>query len=215
VRKEGSGGRLECCFCGQKNTHTAQFLLRHISKSSEYVFGFLLGLVPTSGEELSSQVVYMGLWLCEGDIHCLSSISPLPLNQKKGAERSVGQRTSTHAPKTTLLHQNKKCEKKHWTDGLNASSSDKRERTLAQGLVALNQLTHTIFLGFFGLWTGLGPVAGKLGVGVYIWVCGCFWGDRRIWEEVRYAFHFCLVLVDIGKLELLSAVVAGIGVCLS
>jgi hypothetical protein len=179
VRKEGSGGRLECCFCGQKNTHTAQFLLRHISKSSEYVFGFLLGLVPTSGGELSSQVVYMGLWLCEGDIHCLSSISPLPLNQKKGAERSVGQRTSTHAPKTTLLHQNKKCEKKHRANDLNARSLDKRKRTLAQGLVALDQLTHTN-----RFWVFL--VCGQaLDQWQENWELGCIYGFAVVFGEIE------------------------------
>jgi hypothetical protein len=54
VRKEVSGGRLERYFSGQKDIHTAQVLLRRISYSYEYVFEFLLGLVPTSGETLHS-----------------------------------------------------------------------------------------------------------------------------------------------------------------
>jgi hypothetical protein len=38
----------------QKDIHTARVCLRHISYSCECVFGFSLGLVPTSGAELGA-----------------------------------------------------------------------------------------------------------------------------------------------------------------
>jgi hypothetical protein len=96
---------------------------------------------------------------------------------------------------------------------LNVSSSDSKKCTLAQGLVALNQLTHTNCFWIFSVCgTDLGPVARKLGVGVYIRVCGCFWGDGRISEVVSCVFHSSLDVVDVSKLGLWLAGVADIGV---
>jgi hypothetical protein len=80
----------------------------------------------------------------------------------------------TYSLTLTFLHQNKKCEKKHRAKGLNVSSSDSKKCTLAQGLVALNQLTHTnCFWIFWGLWDRpwtSGEEVGGWGVYMGLWL---------------------------------------------
>jgi hypothetical protein len=120
----------------------------------------------------------------------------------------------SHGLTLTLLDYNKKRKEpsgerlEHWISG-------QKKCTLAQGLVALNQLTHTnCFWGFLVCGQALDQWQKN-------WEFGCIYGFVIVlgrWKDlgkVTWVFYLTLNLIAVSKLGLLRIAVSGIGVWLS